>query len=175
MSASRRLLNNTLRSLLLAPVAVVLLFEEWGWVPLAAAFAQLGRLPFWARLERAIVNLPPRGAVLAFFIPVIGLVPIKLLALYLFGEGHLGSGLALLIAAKLAGTAIAARLFQLTQPTLMQVRWFARLYTRWKRSKDRILSSARRSWPWRVVRRLKVRLRFWGRTLRAAFQQTGAE
>lgn len=147
------------RNILLAPVLLVLLFEEWGWVPLAKAFARLGKLPLWARLEGLITRLPPWAALLAFSVPVIALVPIKFLALYLFSQGHMTTGLTLLIAAKITGTALAARLFQLTEPALMRLAWFARLYLPWKRWKDRMLTQVRDSEIWRAVRRFKLQLR----------------
>ncbi|MHB1201058.1 MAG: hypothetical protein ACYCZ6_16180 [Polaromonas sp.] len=59
------LFKRILRAILLAPVAVFLLFEEWGWEPLAAAFAALGRLPWWGQLERLITRLPPWAALRA--------------------------------------------------------------------------------------------------------------
>lgn len=163
-------LKKVLKALLFAPVALFLVFEEWGWEPLATCFAALGRLPVWRQLERLVLRLPPWAALLAFGVPVLALVPIKLLALYLLGEGHIAAGLGLVMAAKLAGTALAARLFQLTQPALMQLAWFARLYTPWKHWKDRMLAQVRRSWPWYMVRRLKRRTRLLGRRLRAAFR-----
>ena len=160
-----------IRGVLLAPVALFLMFEEWGWEPLAAFFAALGRLPVWRGLERLIVRLPPWAALLAFGVPVLALVPIKLLALYLLGEGHVATGLTVLLVAKLAGTAVAARLFQLTQPALMQLPWFARAYVSWKQWKDRMLAQARATLPWRLVRRLgqrtRVRARRMGVALRA--------
>ena len=162
-------LKKILRGLLLAPVALLLLFEEWGWAPLAAAFAALGRLPVWRRLERVIAGLPPWAALLAFGVPVLALIPIKLLALYLIGEGQIGLGIALVLSAKLAGTAIAARLFQLTQPALMQLEWFARSYTAFKKWKDRMLRQVRTSLPWRAARRLKRRAAGAGQRLKAAF------
>lgn len=152
------LIKKILRALALAPVLLVLLFEEWGWEPLARAFEALRRLPLWAQLERRISSLPPWAALLAFGGPVLLLVPVKLLALYLFSQGHLAFGLGLILAAKVTGTALAARLFQLTQPALMQLRWFARLYTPWKAWKDRLLAQIRNSRPWRVLRYLKRRL-----------------
>ena len=152
-------LKQGLRALLLAPVALLLLFEEWGWEPLAAGFAALGRHPFWAGLERFILSLPPWAALLAFGVPVGVLVPVKLFALYLIGLGHVVIGVALIIAAKIAGTALAARLFQLTQPALMQLRWFARLYTPWKAWKDRLIAQLRQSAAWRWARCLQLRLR----------------
>jgi hypothetical protein len=40
----------------------------------------------------------------------------KLLALFLLGRGHATSAVLLLVGAKLAGTAVVARLFQLVEP-----------------------------------------------------------
>jgi hypothetical protein len=173
-----KLLKKIVRSLWLAPLALVLLFEEWGWEPLARCFAALGRLPWWGQLERLITRLPPWGALLVFGLPVLLLLPIKLLALYLFSGGHAALGLCLLIAAKLAGTAVAARLFQLTHPALMQLQWFARLYTGWKIWKDRVLAQVRSSWVWRKVGQLKAqvkeRLKTWRLRIAAAFKSAGS-
>ncbi len=141
------LLKKILRAILLAPVALFLLFEEWGWEPLAACFAALGRLPLWGQLERLIARLPPWAALLAFGGPVLALLPIKLLVLYLLSKGHVVSGLVLLVGAKLAGTALLAWLFTLTQPALMQLAWFARWYPRWTAWKDRLMEEVRRSAP----------------------------
>ena len=163
-------IKRTLRSLLLLPVALFFLFEEWGWEPLASAFAALGRLPVWRRLERLIAGLPPWAALLAFGVPVLALIPIKLLALYLIGEGRIGIGMAMIVAAKLAGTAVAARLFQLTQPALMQLAWFARSYTAFKGWKDRMLRLTRASLPWRAGLRLGRRAASAGQRLKAAFK-----
>jgi hypothetical protein len=173
-----KLLKRIIRALLLAPLALFLLFEEWGWEPLARCFAALGRLPWWGQLERQIARLPPWGALLVFGLPVLALLPIKLLALYLFGGGHAALGLGLLIAAKISGTAMAARLFQLTHPALMQLKWFARLYTPWKIWKDRMLAQVRSSWLWRRVGQLKLqvkrRVTIWRLRIRAAFKSAGS-
>ncbi|WP_295855712.1 hypothetical protein [uncultured Xylophilus sp.] len=167
-SWTRRLFRG-LVALLLVPV---LLFEEWGWEPLAALVARLGRLPVWAALERAIRRLPPWAALLAFGLPVVLLLPVKLLALYLFGRGHVATGCVLLVGAKIAGTAVVARLFQLTQPALMGLPLFARWYPRWKRWKDAVLAWVRASAPWRAQRRGRIaarrRWRGWSRRLRTA-------
>ena len=152
-------LKRILKGILFAPLALFLLFEEWGWEPLAKGFAALGRLPVWRHIERLIIRLPPWAAVLAFGIPVLLLIPVKLLALFLLGKGHVAVGLSLVLMAKIAGTALAARLFQLTEPALMQLGWFARLYPPWKAWKDRMLRQVRISWPWRLGRRIKHRAR----------------
>ena len=165
-----RSFKKVLRAVLVAPVALFLLFEEWGWEPLAAGFAALARLPWWGKLERWITCLPPWAALLAFGVPVLTLIPVKLLALYLFGLGQVTAGLALILVAKLTGTALAARLFQLTHPALMQMRWFARLYTPWKIWKDNLMAQVRASWPWRMTRRFKTRVKLAGARLLAALK-----
>ncbi|KAF1048722.1 hypothetical protein [Xylophilus sp.] len=152
------------------PLALLLLFEEWGWGPLSRAAAWLGRLPAWAWLERRIAALPSWAAVAVFGVPVLALVPVKLLALWLFGTGHAASGLALLVAAKVVGTAIVARLFTLTQPALMRYGWFARGYWRWKGWKDTLLLRFRSSAPWQAWRRLRAG---WRRRLRRLWRRFG--
>jgi hypothetical protein len=140
-------------------LALVLLFEEWGWEPLARILARFAQLPFWARVETRIQHLPRWGALLVFAVPMLLLLPIKLLALYLFGMGSKGWGIVLLLSAKLIGTAIVARLFQLTEPTLMQFAWFARLYPRWKRWKDALTARVKASTVWCGTRERVTRWR----------------
>lgn len=159
-------LGNILRKIFFGLVAGLVLFEEWGWEPLAAAFARLARLPLWAWLELKISQLPPAGALLVFGVPLMTLLPVKLLALYLFGKGQTGVGLVLLLGAKIGGTAVMARLFQLTQPALMQFHWFARWYPRWTTWKEGVVAEVRRSIPWRAGQRLKRRVKDWARRVR---------
>ena len=162
-------LKKLLRAIAAALLVPFLLFEEWGWAPLAAMVARLGRLPLWARLEDRVRNLPPWAALLAFFAPVLMLLPIKILALFLFSEGHAGSGVALLLGAKIAGTAIVARIFQLVEVTLMRIPLFARWYPRWKAWKNGVLYMLRESALWRRVRALRQGARRrWRRFWRAA-------
>lgn len=153
------ILIKTIRRVLLAPLVSILLFEEWGWKPLALLFAKLAKLPMWAGLERMITHLPPGAALLAFGVPVASLIPVKLLALYLFAQGHAVSGLMLLIAAKVLGTAVAARLFELTKPALMRMHWFARVYVPFKHWKDHLLAQVRQSAVWRELRKIKSRIK----------------
>ena len=150
-----------LRGLALGLFAVVLLFEEWGWEGLAALMVRLARLPFWGWLERKIAALPRWGALAAFGLPMLALLPVKLLALLLFARGHALMGLVLLILAKLAGTALLARLFTLTQPALMQFVLFARYYPRWIAWKDALLIWVRASTVWQHLRELKASARAW--------------
>ena len=160
-----------LRTAVLTLVTLLLLFEEWGWAALAAAMARLANLPLWARLERRIGRLSPAGALVVFFVPALALLPVKVLALYFMGRGHPLAGAAVLVAAKLAGTAVLARLFTLTQPALMRLAWFARWYPRWIDWKTVWMDRVRRSAPWRTVRRWRARARVRWAALRRRFRQ----
>jgi len=158
-----RLFRGLVKGLVTALLVPVLLFEEWGWAPLATLMAMLGRLLVLKKVECLFAGLPPWAALMTFFTPVVVLFPLKLLAVYLFSEGHYGSGFLLLIGAKIFGTAIVARLFQLTQPALMQIAWFAHWYVRWKTWKDGVLASVRQSALGRRLRQMRARLRQWWR------------
>ena len=155
-----------LRRLLLLPLrllaglggwllALVIVFEEWGWVPLQALLARVGRWPGLRWVEGRVQALPPWAALLVFALPTALLLPVKLLALWAMGHGHVVLGMAVIVLAKLAGTAVVARLFTLTRPALMQLGWFAFTYAHWMHVKHAVLSRARASWAWRVARVIK--------------------
>ena len=144
-------------------LGVLILFEEWGWVPLARLLGLLARLPFVAWLERRIAALPPALALLVFIVPALLLVPVKIGALWLIGRGRAIAGLVVIIVAKVAGTALVARLYMLTQPQLMRMPWFARLHARWIVWKEDVMARVRQSAPWRLARAFKRRLRMWWR------------
>lgn len=129
-------------------IALVLLFEEWGWEYLAAIVAWFGRLPGLRWIEGRIRTVPPYGALALFAVPLLTLLPVKLLALYWLGHGHTVLGISLIIAAKLGGTAVSARLFMLTRPTLMKLAWFARAFDKWMRFKDGVLTRVKSSRAW---------------------------
>ena len=154
-----RAVAHALRALALVVVALLLVFEEWGWEPLQRALARLGRLPVLRQIEAGITRLPPKLALLVFLLPSLLLVPVKLLALWLIARGHSLLGVLVIVAAKLGGTALVARLFVLTRAALMKMPWFARLYERWTTWKDALLARVRASWAWRFGRALKRLLR----------------
>lgn len=153
------MLARGLRALLHWTVGLVLLFEEWGWEPLARWAARLARLSLLGRLEARIAGLSPHAALAVFALPGLMLLPVKLGAVALVAQGHVVAGIALIVAAKLVGTALVARLYQLVQPALLQLAWFARLHARWIAWKAMVLARLRASVPWRVARAMRRQLR----------------
>lgn len=139
--------------------ALILLFEEWGWRPLVDALAYLSRFRLVARLELMIAGLPPYGALAALALPTSILFPLKFLALYLIAQGQLFAASLLFVGAKIASTALIARLFLLTKPALMQIGWFATIYNLVMPWKDALFTRIRASWAWRYGRMIKTRVR----------------
>lgn len=139
------------------PLALILMFYEWGWQSLAHVFDLLAKLALWRALEDGIRRLPPWAAMVLFLLPSAALVPVKLGALWLIAQGHEIAGVVVIVATKIVGTAVVARLFSLTQPALLRLHWFAVFY-RWLIPwKDAWLNAIRATWPWRVGRVMKFR------------------
>jgi hypothetical protein len=147
----------TLRRTVGVVLALIVLFEEWGWRPLAAALAKLARWSLWAKAEALVAALPPYLALCVFALPTALLFPLKLIALYLIAKGQAVAAGALFLAAKVVGTALVARIFQLTQPALMRIPWFAWAYSRFIPWKEAIFAAIRQTWAWRYGRVLKAR------------------
>jgi hypothetical protein len=158
------------RTALIWALGLVLLFEEWGWEPLARGLAWVGRWPGLRWIEATIRRLPPYGALALFALPALCLLPVKLLALYWLGHGHTVSGVALILGAKVGGTAITARLFMLTHPTLMQLAWFERLYKRWMVFKERVLAQVKASPAWQQWLRARLQIQSKARQALAALK-----
>jgi hypothetical protein len=157
-------LLNALKRAFGVGVALVLLFEEWGWDPLQRLMARVARLPVLRHIEALIQRLPPWAALLALALPSLLLIPAKLAALWLITSGDKTLGVALIVLAKVLGTAIVARVFALTRPALMRMAWFAALYARWTAWKDALLAGVRASWAWRIGRVMRrAALRRWAR------------
>lgn len=146
-------------------VALILLFEEWGWRPLSALVARLARFRLWALTELWIAGLPPYGALLTLAVPSVILIPAKLLGVFLLATGHFLTAGAIIVAAKLASTALIARIFLLTKPALMQIPWFAYAYGVFVPWQEALFARIRASWPWRYGRIIKWRGKNYVRTV----------
>ena len=98
-----------------------------------------------------------------FLVPALLLFPVKLLALWLIHEGRTVLGVAVIVAAKVIGTALVGRLFVLTERQLMQFVWFARAMAWWLATKRRVKAALAGSPLWRAARAAVRRVRAWAR------------
>jgi hypothetical protein len=151
-----------MKRLLAAPfvllAAIVILLEDWLWDDLARLAATIGRLPVFRFIETFIIGLPPYAALLLFAAPSLLLLPVKLAALYFMSHGQATLGLVTVIAAKVIGTALVARIFTLTRATLMRVGWFAWTYERFIAFKIHIYKAIKSTAIYRLAHQHHLRI-----------------
>jgi hypothetical protein len=152
-----------LKRLLAAPfvfvAAIIILLEDWLWDDLARLAAAIGRLPVLQAVELFIAGLPPYGALIFFATPSLLLLPVKLAAFYFMSHGQPTLGLATVIGAKVLGTALVARIFTLTRPTLMRIGWFAWIYQRFTAFKSRIYDAIKATAIYQAAHHQHLRMR----------------
>jgi hypothetical protein len=146
------------RSRLLAPLvylaALVLLLEEWFWHTGMRIAGRVARWPPFRALEERISRLSPVPALCLFVVPGLLLFPVKILALLAIAHGHAAAGIATIVAAKLGGAAVVARVYVLTLPSLRSLAWFARAHDWFIATRDRLVGRLRASRTYHRVRRL---------------------
>ncbi len=166
-------MKNLLKNLLTAPfillAALIVLLEDWLWDDLLRLALWLGRLPVLRQSEALIVALPPYGALALFAAPSLLLVPVKLAALWFIAHGHASLGVLTAVAAKLAGTALVARIYALTETKLLRIAWFAALHARFVLFKARVYAAIKATRVYQLVHQQKLRLKTWLRTRGRSF------
>ncbi len=144
---------------LIVLAALLMWVEEWLWEHLKVLTAWVAKFPLFRWLEKFIQGLPPYPTMVVFLIPGALLFPVKLAAVWLMTRsqipGHVLIGLGVIVAAKVIGTAVVARLYVLCQPKLMTIGWFARLHDWLTATRDR-LYGAIRAMPLYQVTRAKL-------------------
>jgi len=121
-----------IKRLLLTPLiwlaAIVFLVEEFIWDSSARVMSRLGALRLIQAIESRVAALPSRWALIAFLLPSSILIPAKLIGLHAIANGHWLLGSTTFVLAKIAGMALFSRIFNLTRPALLQIKWFAGFY-----------------------------------------------
>ncbi len=130
---------------LIVLAALLMWIEEWLWEHLKVLTAWIAKFPLFRWLEEFIRGLPPYPTMVVFLIPGALLFPVKLAAVWLMTRsqipGHVLIGLGVIVVAKVAGTAIVARLYVICQPKLMTIGWFARLHDWLTVTRDRLYAA----------------------------------
>jgi len=141
-------------------LAILFVFEGWLWDRLATIglrVANLIALPaLKVRLAAAIARLPPAATLVVFLVPVLVLLPIKLLGLWMLARGSWLGALGLLAGAKVISVGATAFLFRVARPKLLQLGWFRFIY-------DRVVAAL--DWAHRQIDPIKLRLRAWARAV----------
>jgi hypothetical protein len=101
------------------------------------------------RLRLWIVSLPPYPTLALFALPLVILEPVKPMAAYLVGTGHLTTGLIILVVGEILKLVLVERLFSVSRDKLMSIPTFAWGFWKYSASKDWVTSME----AWQAVRR----------------------
>lgn len=135
------------------------MLEEWLWDASQAVLARIPDWPVLVRLQRWVERLSPYAALLIFLAPTLLLLPVKILALLSITHGHPTLGLAIVLTAKVLGTALVARIYALTRRSLLSLAWFQRYHDKLLDIKARLVAQLHASAGWRKLQRLRQSLR----------------
>ena len=128
---------------LIVIAAVLMWIEESLWIWLKRLTTTIAQIPLIHQIESAVLQLPPSLTVVVFFLPMLTLFPLKILAVYLATRGLWLASIGVLIAAKVLGTAIVARLYVVCQPKLMSIKWFCRVHDWLVSTRDQLYAAVR--------------------------------
>src|SRR6202046_5346216 len=113
-------------------LAVIFLIEAILWDNLEPIVAWVvAKFPlhtFKQWLADRVDTLSPAMTLIVFVVPVVPLFPLKLVGLWLLTHQYWLSAIFTIIFAKLLGVGVAAFVFDVTRPKLLQMQWFENLY-----------------------------------------------
>jgi len=113
-------------------LAVIFLIEAWLWdhlEPIVAwVVAQIPLRTFKEWLAARVDTLSPAMTLIVFIVPVIPLFPLKLVGFWLLTHEYWISAILTIIFAKFLGVGVAAFVFDVTRPKLLEMAWFETLY-----------------------------------------------
>jgi hypothetical protein len=87
-------------------------------------------MAFLKAFRRRLEQLGPYPSLVVLAIPLVGVEPVKLVAVLVAGDGHFITGLFFLILAYVVSLFVTERLFIILKPKLMTLPWFAKSW-RW--------------------------------------------
>jgi hypothetical protein len=113
-------------------LAVIFLIEAWLWDHLEPIVARVVALiplrAFKQWLADRVDTLSPAMTLIVFIVPVIPLFPLKLVGFWLLTHEYWLSAIVTIIFAKFLGVGVAAFIFDVTRPKLLEMQWFETLY-----------------------------------------------
>jgi hypothetical protein len=81
-------------------------------------------------IRRNIQRLNPYASLFLLAVPLMFAEPLKLVAVFIFGSGHLLAGLMVMLSAYLVSALLVERLFKIVKPKLLTLSWFVIFWTK---------------------------------------------
>jgi hypothetical protein len=146
----------------IVPFAAAVVFVEQVLIRyLNMMMAAVSRWPPVARFERWLMSLPPWAAVLAFAMPSIIILPVKVSALWFAAHHRYALATGAVVLGKILATAILARLYRILRPTMMTLSWFAWADTKFFLWRDWAYAFVRSLPAWQRAKAIIERTRLW--------------
>ena len=103
-----------------------------------------------------LMRVGPYPSLFLLAVPLAVVEPLKLVAVFVFGEGHFIAAILIMICAYAASLFVTERLFKIVKPKLLTLQWFAAIWSLFVTARDKMLR-------WMVIR--------WNRGLKLLFAQ----
>jgi hypothetical protein len=100
-------------------------------------------------LRRWVLSLSPYPTLALVALPLVILEPVKPIAAYLVGTGHVAMGLVILALGEILKLVLVERLFSVSRDKLMSITAFAWAYRKYKAVRDSVTSMD----AWKLIRR----------------------
>lgn len=130
----------------------------------------LAGLRLFQRIGEWLGRLPPYVALVALGVPFVIIEPLKIVAIWWAGAGHVLTGTSALLLAHVLSLLVVERIFHATYWPLMQIGWFSKLLGWMFAIRDRAIGMVKATAAWRAATLWARGVRDWFRRLLASLR-----
>ena len=139
------------RAVVTVAVVIYTLLDELLFPLFRPLIAWLSALRLFQRLGEWLGRLPPYAALVALGVPFVVIEPMKVVAIWWAGTGHVITGTIGLLLAHALSLLVVERIFHAVYQPLMRIDWFARLLSWLFALRDRAISWAKATAAWQAA------------------------
>ena len=139
------------RAVVTVAVVIYTLLDELLFPLFRPLIGWLSSLRLFQRLGEWLGRLPPYAALLALGVPFVVIEPMKVVAIWWAGTGHVITGTVGLLLAHALSLLVVERIFHAVYQPLMRIDWFARLLSWLFALRDRAIAWAKATAAWQAA------------------------
>lgn len=147
----RRAIRAIGRAVVTVAVVIYTLLDELLFPLFRPLIAWLSALRLFQRLGEWLGRLPPYAAVVALGVPFVVIEPMKVVAIWWAGTGHVITGTVGLLCAHALSLLVVERIFHAVYQPLMRIEWLAKLLGWMFALRDRAIGWAKSTAAWRAA------------------------
>lgn len=161
--ALTRVIRAVARAVVTIAVVIYTLLDELLFPLFRPLIAWLSGLQLFQRLGHWLGRLPPYAALVALGVPFVIIEPLKVVAIWWAGTGHVITGTIGLLLAHALSLLVVERIFHAVYVPLMRIAWLARLLGWMFALRDRAIAWAKSTAAWHAAARWVRGVREWVR------------